>query len=166
MSVRFTSRFLVRLACAIETHWIPYDIYAAWCDRHILAEPEPPHWMLELTATRDPVEAGGLVTSTAAEQADAAGALDRDDFWVACQFLRCQRDDIDWATFLTLAAGYSDCAGGTWECEEYYQFLNELEAIGGSGWLEAEQVRIFTVAFHGAIREAIELHRKLTDPPR
>jgi hypothetical protein len=42
-------------------------------------------------------------------------------------YLRFERRELSWATFLELAGRYADSAQGAWACEEFYGFLNDLE---------------------------------------
>ena len=45
-------------------------------------------------------------------------------FHVACVWLRYERRELSWATFLRLAGEYLDAASGDWDCETPYHYLN------------------------------------------
>lgn len=52
------------------------------------------------------------------------------DQYIACLFLRHERGELTWATFLRLAGEFADSDGYdgcSWECERFYGMLNRLE---------------------------------------
>lgn len=46
---------------------------------------------------------------------------------VASLYLRYERRELFWATFLNESGLKADASGGRWPCEEFYAMLNELE---------------------------------------
>ena len=113
----YNNDFLLKLMCAVDTHLVTYRHYMPWCDAHIAEESEPPHWMLELTTTKYCPDAVELLSNAAYERFQefwSPGAYG--DFWICCQFLRYDRREISWATFLLEAPSSITLSQSAWLC--------------------------------------------------
>ena len=83
---------------------------------------------------------------------------------VACLFLRFERREISWATFLNESGLYTDAVSGEVHCEEFYAMLNALEQSEYNEALEAEQANTVREQFGPHIAEVRADYRRLLKP--
>ncbi len=97
-------------------------------------------WAQELIATTDTPPSWLRDLATKSSHADQVNAVweylssepiyhypDDDKFHVACLWLRHERRELSWATFLLKAGEYLDRISGDWWCEVPYHYLNVYE---------------------------------------
>ena len=88
---------------------------------------------------------------------DLSGASD--DF-LGFLWIRYQRRELSWATFLNEAGVYSDGANGAIECEFFYTMLNELEEADFGSGVEERQCRDVKRRLEGIIDRAREFYAR------
>lgn len=132
-------KFAARLLAMVDTKLVTSRHTRPWCDEIIAAQDEPPHWILELAVKTYK----GDVEATIREFAFSPPFVESenlDDFHIACFFLRYERGELSWASFLNEAGQYADAAEADPDCEHWYAMLNALEAAEFDNALENQQV--------------------------
>lgn len=111
----------------IESSLIDSSYTQPWADQIILKMDVPPGWICDLavkTYYGDLLKTiGGYVFHDPIEPAPEH--LDR--FHVACLWLRYERRELSWATFLKCTGEYLDRTDSDWDCETPYHYLNVHE---------------------------------------
>jgi hypothetical protein len=111
----------------METSLIDYRYTQPWADELIMAVDAPPSWLCELAVKKyrgDQIKA--VREFVCAEPFEPAPG-DLEKFAVACLWLRYERRELSWATFLRMAGEVLDCASADWDCETPYHYLNVYE---------------------------------------
>ncbi len=97
-------------------------------------------WLCDVAMqTYSPDVSKSLGEYLCSEPSESVEREELDDEHLSSLYLRFERRELSWATFLELAGGYADSANGTWECEEFYSFLNEFEDADFSSAVERKQ---------------------------
>ena len=121
---------------------------------------KPPHWLLELATVKYKGDAlrilGEFVDSEPFEEID--GATYENDY-IGSLFLRYERRELSWATFLDEAGRFSDAHQSDPSCEYFFGMLNGYEDSGFDANLEKDQVSEVLREF----RPAVDAVRKLYD---
>lgn len=158
--------FAHRLGAMIEAGLLTYREYIPWTDSLILAMDRPPAWILALAVTKYRPEAVRVVHDFAhSEPFECLSQDSRVDEYVAALYLRYERRELSWATFLRMAGDEADANGGKHACEFFYMLLNEYEFVEFAISAEAEQVKMIrsddgkTIASVSATFEAIRRFR-------
>lgn len=156
-------RFALRLATMVESRLIWYEHFAPWADELILKLDAPPSWLLELSTARYQPDAARIIHDYADAPPFEEGATDerngRIDEYVACLFLRYQRGELSWATFLRETGDYLDSANGRRACEDFYSLLTDLEHHEYAKELERTQRAAIEREFQGAIERIDAVYR-------
>lgn len=135
-----TKREAISLATMLDAGLICYKHYMCWVDEKIMLEAEPALWILELAATKHTATAIGLLNRYAySEPFEAFDAKKCSDEFVAAQWLRYQRNEIAWATFLRESGDYTDGNDARVDCGYFYCMLNNIEDSRFSKVLEDKQ---------------------------
>ena len=111
----------------LETSLIDFSYAQPWAEELISEIDTPPSWLCEL-ATK--VFQGDLIKALREyvySEPFEAGPKDMEKFHVACLWLRYERRELSWATFLRCAGERLDAASGDWDCETPYRYLNVFE---------------------------------------
>jgi hypothetical protein len=111
-----------------------------WADAVITNFQHPPVWVLDLSVKRSVPEAARVVMMFA--HSEPFETLSPDawvDDYVAAVYLRYERRELSWATFLRMAGDESNANGGRRECEYFYETLNAYEASDFAESLERDQ---------------------------
>ncbi|MGV3774945.1 MAG: hypothetical protein ACO1QB_18750 [Verrucomicrobiales bacterium] len=111
----------------MECSLIDYSYTEPWAVELIKSINTPPFWLCDLATKKyrgDQIKAiQGFVYSEPFE----AGPADLEKFAVACFWLRYERRELSWATFLRMAGELLDRRNVDWECETPYHYLNVYE---------------------------------------
>ena len=111
----------------IESGLIDYSYIYPWADELIGNLDSAPSWLCELASKKyrgDQLKAlGSFMHGEALEPAPK----DIEKFHVGCLWLRYERREISWATFLERTGEYLDALHSEWDCETPYHYLNLYE---------------------------------------
>ena len=126
------------LGIMLNSELVWYKHYYLWCDEIIEHSEHPPFWIIELATVKYLPKATKIVNeyvySEPFEQFN-----NRNNLYIACLFLRYERQEISWATFLTKTGEYSDGNSSKKNCEYFYDMLNKFEDSEYSNRLERNQ---------------------------
>lgn len=108
----------------IQAGLIDFSYVQPWADTLIAEIDTVPPWLGDLALKQ---YRGDLVEALRAyvfSEPFEAGPEDMEKFHVACLWLRYERRELSWATFLRLAGDLLDNVSGDWACETPYYYLN------------------------------------------
>lgn len=115
------------ILCMMRTSLIDFSYTHPWADELILSIDSPPPWLCDIAVEKyhgNQIEAlQAFVYSGPFE----APPPDLEKFAVACLWLRYERRELSWATFLRMAGELLDSASADWDCETPYHYLNLYE---------------------------------------
>ncbi len=111
----------------METSLIDCYYTQPWADELIAAVESPPSWLCDLATKKyRGAQIKAVREFVRAEPLESAPpGLEK--FAVACLWLRYERRELSWATFLRLAGELLDSVGADWQCETPYHYLNVYE---------------------------------------
>ena len=139
----FDKKFARQIAMMIEARLIWYQHYYPWADEIIVALDNPPYWILEIATVKYFPKAVEIINEFVNSDPIESFDTEYESGFVACLFLRYERGEISWATFLTDAGCFTDSYDGEEDCSYFYNLLN---LIGDSGYSktieEAQKVAI------------------------
>ncbi|KNY25502.1 hypothetical protein [Pseudobacteroides cellulosolvens] len=160
MDIQLNKEFAQKLSIMLQSHLIWHKHYYLWCDKIIEKFEKPPYWIIELSVTRFIGDAIDIVGSYAnSEPFEKYNSTNLSDLYIACLFLRYERREISWATFLKEAGEHSDGSGQcSQECEYFYQMLNEYENVEFDEKTEKKQKVEVNNQFEMVISEVQELY--------
>lgn len=162
--------FAHRLSAMIEAGLITYREFEPWTESLIVTMDRPPRWILDLTLTKYWPDAAAIVRRFAySEPFETLAEAPWADDYVAAAYLRYERRELSWATFLRMAGEITDSYGGKHVCEFFYEMLNEYERSEFATATEAEQRRLF-LGDEGdniaSVRSTFEAVRRFRRSPR
>lgn len=141
----------------LETSLIDYSYTHAWADALIIENEKPPAWLCELATKKyqgDQIRAlQEHIFSEPFEETPAS----LEKFRVACLWLRYEKRELSWATFLKTAGKCLDATSGDWDCETPYHYLNVFEDAYFTPAAEAATKRDYLSDHH--LQPWIELAR-------
>jgi hypothetical protein len=108
----------------LEASLIDFSYTQPWADILIAAIETPPFWLCELATKTYRGAQIKAIREHVFSEPFVAGPEDLEKFHVACLWLRYERRELSWATFLRYAGEYLDACSGEWDCETLYHYLN------------------------------------------
>lgn len=130
MKIEPTKEFACKLSIMLESKLIWYKHFQPFCDDIILAHTKPPYWIIELAAVRYQGSAIEIVNKYIHSEPfvdDYRNSLF--DQYIACLYIKYDRREISWASFLLGSGQYADHVQAVKEpCEYFFELLNEYEA--------------------------------------
>ena len=164
---RLSKPFAHRLSAMMEAGLLRYREYAPWADAVIAHMPEPPRWLLDLTVTKYRGDAIKIVKGFAhSEPFEHLSIDDWVDEQVGALYLRYERRELSWATFLDMAGQTADANGGRNECEYFFMMLNEFEEADFAEDVESKQRGIITNEYAdviASVRQTFEYIKKFRE---
>jgi hypothetical protein len=111
----------------LKTSLINYNYTQRWADELVMAAGPPPVWLCELAIKKYQGDQIKAVQEFVCSEPFEAAPAEMQKFAVACLWLRYERRELSWATFLQKAGDILDPANTDWECETPYHYLNVYE---------------------------------------
>ena len=113
----------------IETSLIDYRYTQPWADELIMAVHLPPSWLCDLATKKYRGDQSNAVREFVFSEPFEAAPAELEKFAVACLWLRYERRELSWATFLQMAGDLLDAANANWDCGTPYHYLNVYEDV-------------------------------------
>ena len=134
-------RFASRLIHMVDTSLVTYRYTIPWADNVIESMDSPPAWICELALTKYQTAISAIARGYLYTENFTAWNTpeERDDYHLACLYLRYIRNELSWAIFLKLAGEFTDTSDSQRPCEYFYEMLNQLETAEFSKKLEMQQ---------------------------
>jgi hypothetical protein len=108
-----------------------------WAEQLIARLDSVPPWLGDLATQVNRRHQAEAIRQYLCSEPFEAGPDGLEKFHVACLFLRYERRELSWATFLRLAGEHLDAVNGEWDCETPYRWLNVYEDADFSEGAEA-----------------------------
>ena len=104
----FDKKFACQIATMIEARLIWYQHYYPWADEIIVALDKPPYWILEIASVKYFPKAVEIINEFVNSDPIESFDTEYEFGYVACLFLRYERREISWTTFLTEVGRFTD----------------------------------------------------------
>lgn len=111
----------------VEAELIDFSYIHPWADQIIAALNVAPAWLCELAVESYRGGVSKILCEYPCSEPFEAPPDGLEKFHVACLWIRYERRELSWATFLRSAGEILDAANGDWDCETPYHFLNVHE---------------------------------------
>ncbi|MBP1960830.1 hypothetical protein [Paenibacillus aceris] len=145
-----------KIGIMLKSRLIWYKHYFLFCDEIIENMDRPPYWIIELAEKKYIGDAVKIVNTYAFSEPFETYPDSLPDLYVGCLFIRYERKEISWASFLKESGDYADGEGYfalKHDCEYFYHMLNEYEDNEFSIQLEQKQAEDIKEAFRNEIQE-------------
>ncbi|MDT0121612.1 hypothetical protein Q9R46_03095 [Paenibacillus sp. RRE4] len=160
MKIEPTKEFACKLGIMLESKLIWYKHFHPFCDDVILEYEKPPYWIIELATVKYQGDAIGIVNRYIHSEPFVDEYLNSlHDHYIACLYMKYDRREISWASFLLGSGQYADHYQAVKvECEYFYELLNEYEAEEFDMELEHKQSEEIRDMFRNEIMEMQEIY--------
>jgi hypothetical protein len=111
----------------LETSLIDFSYTGPWAEQLIVEIDGLPFWLCELAAKRFQGDLIKALRDYIYSEPFEAGPAEMEKFHVACLWLRYERRELSWATFLRCAGAHLDPVSRDWDCETPFHYLNKFE---------------------------------------
>lgn len=111
----------------LESKLIDFSYTEPWADALIEESDIPPTWLCDIAMKKYQGDQIRAIREYIFSEPFETVPPSMKKFHVACLWLRYERREFSWATFLCEAGAYLDAADGDWDCETPYHFLNMYE---------------------------------------
>src|SRR6267142_3079817 len=130
--------FAHELALAVDAGCLTYRDYIPWADSLIARFDRPPVWVCELSTIKYRPDALRVIRNFAASEPFEKFDTSIEEY-LGFLWIRYERGELSWATYLKEAGEYADRSNTDIDCEYFYSMLNELEEAEFSASLEDSQ---------------------------
>ena len=130
--------FAHKLALAIEAECLTYRHYIPWADGVIAWLDQPPLWICDLSTIKYRPDALRVIREFLGTEPFEQFNTSTEEY-LGFLWIRYERGELSWATFLKEAGGYSDCGNSGIDCEYFFSMLNDLEEAEFRSNVEARQ---------------------------
>jgi len=162
MKLELNKQFARKLGIMIESGLIWYKHYFLFCDEVIEKLDKPPYWIIELATTTYTGDAIKIVNTYAFSEPFENFSNSLYDLYVGCLYIRYERKQISWASFLNKSGDFADGSGYfalKQGCDFFYTMLNDYEDNECSSDLEDKQVVTVKEEFENEISEVRNLYK-------
>lgn len=164
MKFDLNRQFARKMGIMLESRLIWYKHYFLFCDEVIENMDKPPYWIIELATKKYIGDAVKIVNTFASSEPFETYPDSLYDFYVGCLFLRYERKELSWASFLKESGDFADGTKAVkHECEFFYYMLNDYEDSEYSIDLEFKQVEIIKNEFKNELYEARSFYAPFVD---
>lgn len=111
----------------IESKLIDFSYIHPWAEQIISNSDYAPPWLTDIATTKYPDDQSKALREYIFSEPFEKHPNDMEKFHIACLWLRYERRELSWATFLGLAGDYLDAANADWDCETSFHYLNAHE---------------------------------------
>lgn len=148
----------------LESGLIDFSYTHLWAEHSITGLDYVPLWLGDLATKKCQGDQSKALRGYIFSEPFDARPNDMEKFHIACLWLRYERRELSWATFLRLAGEHLDAADGDWDCETPFHVLNVYEDAYFSNESE-EQTKSGYLADHD-LRPWIEMAKAKFEPFR
>jgi hypothetical protein len=111
----------------LESGLIDFSYVHPWAEKIIADLDSVPSWLGDLATKKYKGDQSKALRAYIFSGPFEVALGGMEKFHVACLWLRHERRELSWATFLRLAGECLDAADGDWLCEKSYHYLNVYE---------------------------------------
>lgn len=130
MKIEPNKEFACKLGIMLGSKLIWYKHFQPFCDDIILEYTKPPYWIIELATVRYQGSAIEIVNKYIhSEPCITYYNSKHFDQYIACLYIKYDRREISWASFLLESGQYADsCEAVKEPCEYFFDLLSQYEA--------------------------------------
>ncbi|MGO4530397.1 hypothetical protein AB4Z30_15045 [Paenibacillus sp. 2TAF8] len=160
MKIELTKEFACKLGIMLQSKLIWYKHFHPFCDDIIMEYEEPPYWIIELATMRYQGAAIEIVNKYIhSEPFCTYYNHTHFDQYIACLYIKYDRRELSWASFLMEAGQYADgCEAVKEPCEYFFELLTHYEAEEFNIELEYKQRIEIQEKFQEEILEVQEIY--------
>ncbi|MDQ0887816.1 hypothetical protein QFZ81_002904 [Paenibacillus sp. V4I9] len=163
MNLELDKQFARKVAIMLKSRLIWYKHYFLFCDEVIEGMAKPPYWIIELADKKYIEDAIKIVNAYAFSEPFEAFPDSLYDFYVACLFIKCERKQVSWASFLKEAGDFADGYQAVkHDCEFFYFMLNDFEDSEYAIDLELKQKEVIKNSFKNEIQDVHNFYAPFT----
>jgi len=111
----------------LESSLIDFSYTQPWADQIFESVGVPPSWICDVATKKYNGDQKKAFREFVFGEPFERSPENIEKFHVGCLWLRYERRELSWATYLQLTGSYLDAASGDWDCEIPYHYLNRLE---------------------------------------
>jgi hypothetical protein len=164
VEIELNRLFARKMGVMLEAGLIWYKHYYFFCDEIIEQMDKPPYWIMDLATQKYIGDAIRIVNTYAFSEPFEAFPDTVYDLHIGCLYLRYERKEISWASFLADSGRFADSYQAVKQpCEFFYYMLNDYEDHEYWSPLELEQAESVEREFQSAIAEAKRLYSPFVD---
>ncbi|WNR44415.1 hypothetical protein [Paenibacillus roseipurpureus] len=164
MKFELNKQFARKIGIMLESKLIWYKHYFLFCDEVIEKMEKPPFWIIELATKKYIGDAVKIVNTYAFSEPFETFPDSIYDFYLGCLFLRYERKELSWASFLKDSGDFADATQAVkHECEYFYYMHNDYEDSEYSIELEIKQAEIIKEEFKNELHELRGLYASFLD---
>ncbi|WP_019639182.1 hypothetical protein [Paenibacillus fonticola] len=176
MKIEPNKEFACKLSIMLGSKLIRYKHFQLFCDDIILEYTKPPYWIIELATVRFQGSAIEIVN----KYINSEPFIDfynshLFDQYIACLYIKYDRREISWASFLLESGQYADnCQSVKEPCEYFFDLLTKYEdsdfnidleynqkaEIQNKFAMEIEEIQSIYDIFRGYYKQFINKERK------
>ena len=112
------------ISIMLESGLIDFSYTHPWADKIIECMEAPPSWLCELATKHYQGDQLKVLGAFIYGEPFESAPTDMEKFHLGCLWLRYERRELSWATFLKQAGDHLDRANCDWNCETPYYYLN------------------------------------------
>lgn len=111
----------------LESRLVDFSYTHPWADQLITQMDSAPSWLCDLATNKYQGDQTKALREYIFAEPFEPGPAELEKFHIGCLWLRYERRELSWATFLELAGSHLDAASCDWDCETPYHYLNVYE---------------------------------------
>ena len=111
----------------LESSLITFHYTEPWADAIVSQLEKPPAWLCNFAIKQFKGDLTKMMRDHIYSEPFESGPPEMEKFYLACLWLRYERRELSWATFLQRAGERLDAASSDWACETPYHYLNLFE---------------------------------------
>ena len=111
----------------LESGLIDFSYTHRWADKIITKLDMVPAWLFDLATKKYRGDQCKAIREYVFSEPFEASPDEMEKFHIACLWLRYERRELSWATFLRFTGEHLDAVCGDWDCETPYHYLNVYE---------------------------------------
>ena len=113
----------------LESTLIDFCYTQPWADKLIGGMEVSPSWLCDVATKKSTEDQKKAFREYLSSEPFELCPTDYHKFLIGCLWLRYERRELSWATYLQQVGQYLDSVGVTgWDCETPYSYLNQFEA--------------------------------------
>jgi hypothetical protein len=161
MNLELNKQFARKLGIMIDSGLIWHQHYFLFCDELIEKLDKPPYWIIELALATYIGDAIEVVNTYAFSEPFENFSNSLYDLYIGCLYIRYERRQLSWASFLTESGDFADGSGNFALKKDYDYFYSMLDDYVDNEYsidLESTQAETVKQEFQNEISEVRNLY--------
>ncbi|MRN53976.1 hypothetical protein [Paenibacillus monticola] len=164
MKIELNRQTARKIGIMLESNLIWYKHYFLFCDEVIEKMDKPPYWIIELATKKYIGDAVRIVNGYAFSEPFEAFPDSLYDFHIGCLYVRYERKELSWASFLEESGDFADGYQAVKkDCQFFYYMFNDYHDSEYSLDLELKQAELVKKEFMNEIYEVQGIYTPFVD---